>query len=243
MSESPVTYHQGDDAQLLAASASARESFKYFWNMVTSDFNRIIPAIEMSAIKAPFADDWYEEDPAVEHMWLDEINFDGQLIHGSLLNAPNWLQSIQQGQEVTLPLEQLGDWICVMSGDVYGAHSVQVIRGRMDLAEREQHDAAWGLDFPPPDKVLIPQISEEFENNLAKTLAEQFAKEPAAANAVFDEGRTLLHLSALYGRAPSVITLLQHGASPAQKCNRGWTAMDYAKSLEWEEVMALLNNA
>ena len=120
---------------------------------------------------------------------------------------------------------------------------MQVIRSRMDDAERREHDAAWGLDFPPPHKTQIPEIVEEFEVNIAKVLAEQLAKEPDTVAMKLDEGRTLLHLNALYGRAPSVRVLLEHGASPDDRCDRGWTALDYANSLQWDDVIALLPNA
>ena len=58
-----------------------------------------------------------------------------------------------------------------------------------------------------------------------------------------DSGRTFLHLAALYGRKQSVKVLLEHGADIAKRCKRGWNAIDYAKALEWSEIVEMLSKA
>ncbi|MBX2865456.1 MAG: DUF2314 domain-containing protein [Leptolyngbyaceae cyanobacterium MAG.088] len=241
MSEgNPVIFHEGDDSEILQASQKARETFRYFWNQVALDFNRIIPALELACVKAPFSDDIDNPQSPVEHMWIDQINFDGINVYGVLLNTPNSLTSLSQGDEVQIPIGNVSDWLCVLDGKVNGAHTIQVTRGRMAVAELQDYDQAWGQDFPPPDTVLIPEHNGEFEDKIANLLSEQIAKNPAILTATYDGGQTLLHLEALHGREPSVKVLLEQGAIRTMRCDRGWTPLDYAQSLEWTNIIQLL---
>src|SRR5688572_32410808 len=98
MSESPIFFHRGNDPEMLNAHEQARATFKYFWRELTWERQRIIPGLSMAAVKAPFADSPGQattETPGVEHMWIDEVDFDGQTIRGALLNEPSWLKSVK----------------------------------------------------------------------------------------------------------------------------------------------------
>lgn len=66
---SPVFYAQSEDQEMDQAVVRAVASFKYLWRELTWEYRRIVPALELSAIKAAFKD---SEDglDAVEHMWL-----------------------------------------------------------------------------------------------------------------------------------------------------------------------------
>lgn len=241
--DNPIIFHEGDDPELLQASQQARDTFRFFWNQVALDFNRIIPALELACVKAPFSDDATDPQSPVEHMWVDQVNFDGLNIYGVLLNAPSSLTYWTQGDEVQVSLDELSDWLCVLDGNVYGGHTIQVTRGRMEVAQRQNYDRAWGLDFPPPNTVQLPERNGKFEDAIANLLAEQIAKNPDIVMATYDSGQTLLHLEALHGRVPSVIVLLEQGASRTVRCDRGWTALDYAKSLNWTTIIQLLQES
>jgi uncharacterized protein YegJ (DUF2314 family) len=100
MGESPIFFHKGDDPEMLRAHEQARATFRYFWRELTWERQRIVPGLSMAAVKAPFSDGDGEgdgENPGVEHMWIDEVDFDGQTISGVLLNDPNWLKSVSAG--------------------------------------------------------------------------------------------------------------------------------------------------
>src|SRR5687768_4780665 len=151
-SEQTVFYTPGDDPAMEQASAKARETFRFFWREMAWERRRIIPACDMSAVKAAFADppEVRARNPGgleVEHMWISEVDFDGQQIYGTLLNSPDSLQSFQEGDQVEIPMQQLSDWMYVVSGEVCGGFTVDLMRSRMGKAERAQHDQAWGLDF------------------------------------------------------------------------------------------------
>jgi uncharacterized protein len=235
-----VLFYKNDDQVLAQASLQARATFKYFWNQVALDFNRIIPALELACLKVLFLDDFSDPKSPVEHMWVDQIYFDGIEISGRLMNSPNQLNSVSIGDKVRFPLERISDWLCVIEGKVYGAHTIQIMRSRMEENAREKHDQVWGLSFPSPEKVLIPERNQEFEKVIANLIIEQIEEEPATLTANFGNGCTLLHLESLYDRSLSVEVLLKKGADPTTLCERGWSALDYAKSLKWEDAINLL---
>ncbi len=240
--ESPVTYRQKEDSEIMDASRSARNSFKYFWKEAALDFNRIIPALELACVKVPFSDDPSDPSSQVEHMWVTEIDYDGETITGVLMNSPNWLQSVREGDSVKVAVDGLSDWMCVLGGKVYGAYTVQATRERMDDSERKGFDEAWGLEFPPPEEVLLPPNPSPFEPVLARQLEVDLGRSPELIVQKYDGGRTLLHLDALYGRSLSVAVLLQAGAATSAKCDRGWTPADYAKAAGWEDIVNQLTN-
>ncbi len=241
MSEtSPVTFFKSDDPEIEQASENARDTFRFFWKEVTLDYNRIVPALELACLKVPFSDDKDDPDSQVEHMWVSEVDFDGVQIHGSLINSPNWLKSVKEGDSVSFKIKEISDWFCVLGGEAYGAYSVQVIRSRMSETELASYDESWGLKFPEPSKVQIPDENEEFEKIIAEKLSDHLKGNIETIRDKDDEGRTILHLEALYGRKHGVKVLLEHGADRSVKCNRGWTPLDYAKSLGWVGVIELL---
>ncbi len=242
-STSRVIFYPGNDPEMFRASLTARETFRYFWYQQALDFNRIVPALERSCLKIAFSDDFSDPDSPVEHMWVDSVNFDGVEIDGILISSPNWLKSVREGETVSFPLEQLGDWICVLDGIVYGSYTIQVLRSRMNERERRQHDNAWRLSFPALGTTILPDLNEKFEEVIANLTTDEIAKNPAIVEERFENGRTLLHLESLYGRVSVVKVILDGGGSPTTLCNRGWTASEYAKSLNWKEVLALLKQA
>src|SRR5690606_4205426 len=140
MSESSrVFLFDNSDPEMQRAYENARATFRYFWREVAWERRRIIPALDLACVKAPFTDDPEEvsegENPNVEHMWISDVDFDGRDITGVLLNEPNWLTSVHEGDIVRIPLQEISDWMYVISGEVFGAHTVNLIRSRMDGQE------------------------------------------------------------------------------------------------------------
>ena len=90
-------------------------------------------------------------------MWMSEVDFDGRRVYGKLLNEPNWIKSVRQGDDIGLPVRQMCDWMYSIGGKVYGGFTVHMMRSKMSMAERQKHDKAWGLNFGDPNKIAIPQ--------------------------------------------------------------------------------------
>lgn len=94
-------------------------------------------------------------------MWLPEVDFDGRVVSGVLLNDPNWLKTVKKGDAARVPLGEISDWMYAISGEVFGAYTVNLLRSRMGGQERQQHDAAWGLSFGDPKKIRVAPESNK----------------------------------------------------------------------------------
>lgn len=201
-SESPVYKSPGDDPEMEQAAARARQTFRFFWREMAWERRRIIPGLELAAVKGSFADppEVRAQNPGgleVEHMWLMGVDFDGRRIHGTLINAPLSLKTFHEGDEVSISGKQLCDWMYVVQGKVYGGFTVDLLRSRMSSRERKQHDQAWGFDFgevgivnlvpsdwigdaPPKKKGLFSRAgSKETQQDYAKVAA---AEHPMSVN-------------------------------------------------------------
>lgn len=152
----------GDDPEMVQASEKARQTFRYFWREMSWERRRIIPGLELAAVKAAFSDppEVQAQNPdglEVEQMWLIDVDFDGRLLKGTLINTPISLKTFNEGDEVSIPGKQITDWMYVIAGEVYGGFTIDLMRSRMSSGERRQHDQAWGFDFGDVGMVdLVP---------------------------------------------------------------------------------------
>ena len=263
---SKVFLHDAADPDMQRARDDARRTFRYFWRELAWERRRIIPGLDVACVKAPFSDGGPParsgNRPAVEEMWISDIDFDGRAVTGKLLNRPNWLTSVREGDAVRLPLDRISDWMYVIAGEVFGAHTVQLMRARMDRAQRAQHDQAWGLNFGDPATVrLVPEPKRPaglkglftkprpdaalhgdhpMSINMGPSLKEQVRQDPSFLTAHDDRGWTTLHDLALAGSSTGVRILLEAGADPRSRTADGRTPADLARSLGWDDVVALL---
>ncbi|MCB9585838.1 MAG: DUF2314 domain-containing protein [Polyangiaceae bacterium] len=250
------------------ATARAQATFKYLWRELTWEYRRIVPGLELSAVKAAFSDPGGTE---VEHMWLSDISFDGDVVEATLLNSPHHLETIQEGDRFQLTLRELEDWMYVMGGRLYGGFTIQALRSQMPPGERKAHDQAWGFDFPPPERVELvpdwdnrakpsalgrlfgktspapesdPDREHPMSENMAPSLEQAIAGNREAFFSLGEDGLNTLHSLALGGSAAGVRVLLAHGADPSVKtANTGRTARDLAEMMGWPRVVELLRAA
>jgi uncharacterized protein YegJ (DUF2314 family) len=253
-----------NDPEMQRAYENARATFRYFWRELSWEHRRIVPGLDLASVKAPFSDGGQgtrpEGTPEVEQMWLSEVDFDGQFVSGVLLNSPNWLKTVKQGDHARIPLGQISDWMYAINGEVFGAYTVNLLRSRMGRRERQEHDNAWGLNFGDPTKIrVVPEPNKgggflknwlgkrqadtqehPLSEGMAAKLKEQVQTDPSLVSVKDDRGRTFLHQEALAGNAATVKVLLEAGADPKAVTNEGMTPLQLAKSLGWESVIALL---
>lgn len=261
----------GDDPGMAQASKQAQESFKHFWREVYWERRRIIPGLDFAMIKLPFTDgDLADPDAEVEHMWVNDVEFDGKTIAGALANAPNHLQSVKEGDSVSMPFENLGDWMMSSNGEVYGGYTVNLMRSRMSVGERRQHDSAWGLDFGDPAHIRVqitrekpekksflgklfakgnqvPAAAQGFSDhpmcvNMLEKVEEQLQSNTAIMTDLDERGWPLLHSEALAGNLGIVKLLLKYGADPAAATPDGRTAADLASGIGWPEIADFLKS-
>lgn len=237
------------DDDLEQAYAHARATFKYFWRELYWEYRRIIPALDFAMVKAPFTQE-IDGEARTEHMWLNEIDFDGIHISGTLVNEPHELTIVSAGERIEgLPVGAISDWMFLCQDTVYGGFTVQAARVQMDEAELAEHDEAWGLPFGQAGKTLVVYEQEAHPENLVEhpmclnTLEqwrEHLAKNPDLPTGCNERGYTLLHTEAIAGNAALVELLLAHGADRRAQTDEGHTAADFARHLQWHNVLAAL---
>ena len=259
---------------MVNAAKQARQTFRYFWRELCWERRRIIPGLDFAAIKVAFSDPQTPgttptDQPAVEQMWVNEIDFDGKAVTGTLLNQPNWLKSVSAGDQVKVPPSRVNDWMYAVMGEVFGGYTVNAMRSKMSKAERKGHDEAWGMDFGNPDVIRVvpdsylgrnigffsrlfggkpkPQSLEELAAhehpmalNMGESLNEMLQKDPSAVHETDDKGATFLHQMASAGTPSGVQIVLNHGGDKNAVTTNGLTASQLAKSLGWKQVMAVL---
>jgi uncharacterized protein YegJ (DUF2314 family) len=236
----------GGDPEMQRAYEQARDSFRYFWREIAWDRRRIVPALDMAAFKAPFTDGATRpgsvDAPEVEHMWVSDVDFDGEHVSGVLGNEPNWLTSVKAGDAVRIPVDRISDWMYVMDGVAYGAFTVNLLRSRMDATERREHDEAWGLDFGDPRTVRTGAGDPHpMSETMAASLRDAVANDPSLVSVKGDNGWTLLHQEASAGSAATVQVLLDAGADPRAAAGNGMTPLQLANVLGWDSVAGLLD--
>jgi len=245
MSE-PIFMFDAQDPQMQAASESARGSFRFFWRELSWERRRIIPGLDLAMVKLPFTDGpRVDGNSEYEYMWAGDVNFDGELVSGRLLNAPNWLTSVKQDDVVQAPFSHLADWMMTVDGEAYGGFTVNLMRAQMDRAERKQHDGAWGLDFGDPQDIRVEidregkrkggllsglfggrkpaaNRAEGFHDhpmcvNMLGKIEEQLKADTSIAQSADDDGWTLLQREALAGNLGVVKLLAAYGADVTAK--------------------------
>lgn len=237
---SQVFYAQQDEA-MKRASAEARKTFKYFWRELTWEYRRILPAFDLAAVKAAFNDAGAPADHT-EHMWLNEVSFDGDALHATLVNQPNRVRSVKAGDSVTLKLDEIEDWLLGAHGKAFGGFTIHLIRQGMKPKARAEHDEAWGFDFGEhPSLPSNPDEDHPMSVNMSKELAKAIDQNPNGFLRDADaSGLTTLHSLALGGSAACVEVLLAKGADVTKKTKSGKTAYDLATQMGWPNVAALI---
>ncbi|MDR6569980.1 DUF2314 domain-containing protein [Chitinophaga ginsengisegetis] len=250
MTEKPIFYSESDNPEMIKAFHKAQETFRYFWRELSWEYRRIVPALDLACVKIAFMQNVaHQTTPAVEHMWINEVEFDGDMISGVLINDPTELTNIKNGDFVEVPLSQVSDWLFSSQGDTYGGFTIQQLRSTMGEAERKEHDEAWGLNFGDyhniqlvygqkehPEHLIDHPMSINMKDSLIKFLKEH----PDEITNQNEAGYTLLHRETISGNRSSVEILLQLGADKAIKTNNGKTALDFAKQVGWERLVPLL---
>ncbi|MBE8584796.1 DUF2314 domain-containing protein [Campylobacter concisus] len=244
----PIYFVSSDEDYMQRAFEQARESFKYFWRELYWERRRIAPMLDYAMVKICFLDVINGEEVG-EHMWVNDVEFDGDTIYGTLVNEPDSVQNVKVGDQISAKFTDMSDWLFAIGGRAYGGFSVQAMRSRMQKDELAEHDAAWGLDFGDYNDILVVFEQKEHPENLiehpmSKNMrgqVEQYIKAHPSMVADTDElGFTQLHHEALAGNLTIVNLLLENGASKNARTKSGKTAAEFAKQIGWSEIAKVL---
>lgn len=263
-----------NDPEMQMAFQAAQRSFRFFWRELSWERRRIVPGLDMSMVKLPFTDGPRTDGRSeFEQMWIGDVEFDGDSISGTLLNSPNWLTSVEEGDSVSMPFGHLTDWMLTADGRAYGGFTVNLMRSRMGVSERQKHDQAWGLEFGAPTDIQVeiqrepkpkpkarlfaglfgrnssPQdAAASFSDhpmcvNMIPKIEAQLQADRSIANSAGDDGWTLLHHEALAGNFGVVKLLVAFGADAAVRTPQGYSAADLARRIGWTEISDFLNSS
>ena len=244
----PIYFVSSDEDYMQRAFEQARESFKYFWRELYWERRRIAPMLDYAMVKICFLDVINGEEVG-EHMWVNDVEFDGETIYGTLVNEPDSVQNVKVGDQISAKFTDMSDWLFAIDGRAYGGFSVQAMRSRMQKDELAEHDAAWGLDFGDYNDILVVFEQKEHPENLiehpmSKNMrgqVEQYIKAHPSMVADTDElGFTQLHHEALAGNLTIVNLLLENGANKNARTKSGKTAAELAKQIGWSEIAKVL---
>lgn len=237
-----ATMHVRHDPGLEAAAAAAHATFGYFWRELTWERRRVVPALDLAAVKAPFAD-----GDTVEHLWLDDVEFDGVSVAAVVASAPVTLSTVRPGDVARLEVDEVEDWLFAVDGVAYGGWTVRVVRGGMGRLRRRRHDRLWGLEFSDQVRLVVgedehPERLDDHPMALASAgdFAEHLRTDPAVVDEPDEQGFTMLHREAIAGNRPLVEALLEAGADRAAVSPRGMTAAEHADRLGWHHVVRTL---
>jgi uncharacterized protein YegJ (DUF2314 family) len=247
MSDTKIFYADGENPKMIEAYKKAQETFKYFWRELSWEYRRIIPGLDVACVKLAFTQD-IDGETVVEHMWINDVNFDGENIYGVLVNDPDELTNVNNGDEIAIPIDQISDWLFASQGKTYGAFTIQAMRSEMSDEERASHDEAWGLEFGDFNDIQVvfeqkekPEnlIEHPMSKNMKESLIEFLKENPSEINSQDELGYTFLHREAIAGNSTSVEILLQSGADKNAQNHVGKTPLDYAKEFNWEHLIPL----
>src|SRR5215471_7691717 len=119
------------DAQMEAAIREAKASFRNF----IQAFCNPRPQQKGFLVKVVF-----DEGDKREHIWLADLDFQGEKPSGVVANEPT-LPRLKFMQRVGFEPSYISDWMYIEDGFLVGGYTTRVIRDRMTPDERRQHDA------------------------------------------------------------------------------------------------------
>lgn len=268
MMDKEIFWADGDSPAMIEAFKNAQKTFKYFWRELSWESRRIVPALNVACVKVAFNQHVEETQKVkVEHMWINDISFDCQYISGVLVNNPEELTNVSNGDFVKVTLEQISDWLFSVTesksksgfsklfssspkSTAYGGFTIQAMRSTMSSKERKEHDNAWGLDFGDYNEVLLVREQKEkpenliehpMSKNMGDKLIDFLKAHPNEISEADEGGFTLLHKETIAGNLTSIEVLLSLGADKNVKTNNGMTALDFAKKMKWEHIISVLN--
>ncbi len=139
--EEGVINVSADDQEMNAAIKKAQDSLDTFIASLQSPG----PGQTGFSIKAQFP---FGKAGGYEHIWINDVSYDGTSFSGTIGNDPVYVKDLKYGEQVTIPVSEVSDWMLVEDGKLVGGYTLRVLLKRMSPAEREQtlEDAGFTVD-------------------------------------------------------------------------------------------------
>lgn len=121
------TPYSGDDAEMNAAMEEARRRLDEFRRAMHDDACRLIPIIEGAFVKARFES---MITGKVEHIWIEDADFEGDEIIGTLASEPNAIPELTKDDRVAVSPDAVSDWAYRQNGRTFGGFTIRVMQKR-----------------------------------------------------------------------------------------------------------------
>lgn len=86
-----------------------------------------------------------------EHIWINDVTWDGQAFTGVVNNEPVDTKAVTMGDRVTVAPHELTDWIYIDGNKVVGGYTLRVIHHQSSPEEQKAFVEQTGLEVPPVD--------------------------------------------------------------------------------------------
>jgi Uncharacterized protein conserved in bacteria len=137
MEKEPIAWFEGEDQEMLEAIHLAQLNFPQFFKAIEEESRRIIPAFEDALVKYAFPAT--KNKVTVEHMFLSDIQINGNALTGVLVSEPMYTDAVEAGQTVEIEPSRVSDWLYVINGAGTGGYTFKVMYSRFSEREKEMY--------------------------------------------------------------------------------------------------------
>lgn len=129
--EKNFTVVDSDDPKMKAAIEKARSTVGTFTTALKS------PKTGQSAFSVKLEID---DGSSKEHMWLNEVTFDGMKFRGKINNEPQMVKNVKLGDRKVIEATKISDWMYIQNRKLVGGYTLRVLRDAMPDSERAEFD-------------------------------------------------------------------------------------------------------
>jgi len=86
-----------------------------------------------------------KEEESAEHIWLEQVSFDGKRFTGTVANAPVETKQVKEGQRVSVAPSEISDWMYVENNVLRGGYTIRVIYWSYPADKRKQLEQQAGF--------------------------------------------------------------------------------------------------
>lgn len=142
--EDRVIYFSEADRAMNDAMAEARATLPQFMGVLTRT-----PEGQRAGLLLKVGLD--AEGGGQEHIWIDQLRYEGDTLVGNLANVPEALPGMRLGSRVEINPERISDWMIRTREGMYGAYTLRVMIAGMSAAEAEPYRRLLAPTLLPPD--------------------------------------------------------------------------------------------
>ncbi len=119
----------GNDAEMTAAVARAREGLPQFWERLAN------PADDERGFAVKLA---ISDGDMTEYFWLVDLKRDGKEISGAIGNEPSAVSIVKLGERVRFSEEEIEDWSYLRGKKMVGNETMRPLLRRMSRSQADE---------------------------------------------------------------------------------------------------------